>query len=426
MIIFEINPPSSKLDNFKHPKSYFQLTFYHQGQKKKKLEMTNLILWHKLPISETELNLSIVLRCGQTFRWKNINNVWTFATKDRILLLKQGQQQQQQQREKDFIEYSHIMKSDKKGTYNDTLSWISDYFTLDTKLHDLYASWKVSGKKYSTTISKFDSHTGIRTLRQDPWECLISFICSSNNNVKRISKMCDNLCEHFGDLVNEYEGYKHYSFPTPEQLSASNTESKLRELGFGYRAKYIYQTAKKFTSPEYPDITIEKLMSMRDMDYEQAHEFLLQLSGVGPKVADCICLMSLDKHDVVPIDTHVYQIAVRDFKYKGKRDLKTLNKEMHRNIRKFFRDIFGDYAGWAQSVLFAADLNDFNNGTNVVSVELSQSKGLKREVDDDTDAVKNSVVTGTTTTTTTTSTSTTTANSRAVKKRRTTSVKIEA
>lgn len=75
--------------------------------------------------------------------------------------------------------------------------------------------------------------------------------------------------------------------------------------------------------------------------------------------------MSLDKHDVVPIDTHVYQIAVRDYKFKGNKSMKTLNKETYAAIRLFFKDIFGEYAGWAQSVLFAADLADLNNGTNI-------------------------------------------------------------
>ena len=81
--------------------------------------------------------------------------------------------------------------------------------------------------------------------------------------------------------------------------------------------------------------------------------------------------MSLDKHDVVPIDTHVYQIAVRDYKFKGNKSMKTLSKETYAAIRLFFKDIFGDYAGWAQSVLFAADLADLNNGTNITNSTIS-------------------------------------------------------
>ncbi|KAG7191517.1 8-oxoguanine glycosylase ogg1 [Scheffersomyces spartinae] len=218
----------------------------------------------------------------------------------------------------------------------------------------------------SRTSCPFSLFPGIRILRQDPWETVVSFICSSNNNVKRISKMCDTLCTEFGDYIGEYKDIKYYSFPSPEQLSSSpGIELRLRLLGFGYRAKFIYQTALLFEDKSVPEITLERLHEMRQLDYKMAHEFLLQLMGVGPKVADCICLMSLDKHDVVPIDTHVYQIAVRDFKYKGKRDMKTLNKQMHEAIGTFYKEIFGEYAGWAQSVLFASDLSDLNNGVNV-------------------------------------------------------------
>ncbi|KAG7663360.1 OGG1 [[Candida] subhashii] len=318
--------------------------------------MTIETVWKKFPIRETELSLSKVLRCGQTFRWKNINNIWSFTTNDRIILLKQ---------DPDHIHYSHIMREGTTGSDSETFEFINDYFTLPINLSQLYTHWKFQHEKFKTPtkISPFDTFTGIRILRQDPWECLISFICSSNNNVKRISQMCDKLCVNFGKYINTYQDHEYYSFPSPKELSALDVESKLRELGFGYRAKYIHKTALQFVND--PNITLDKLMELRESDHQTAHDFLLQLTGVGPKVADCICLMSLDKHDTVPIDTHVYQIAIRDYKFKGKKDMKTLNKTTYVAIREFFKDIFGDYAGWAQSVLFAADLADLNNGTNI-------------------------------------------------------------
>ncbi|RLV91214.1 N-glycosylase/DNA lyase [Spathaspora sp. JA1] len=317
------------------------------------------LIWHKLPIIKSELNLSQVLRCGQTFRWKNINHQWSLSISDRIILLQQHET---------HIEYSQIMKQNTVGTHEQTLEFLNDYFALHINLSDLYTSWKTSHVKYEKGVSPFDSFPGIRIIRQDPWECLISFICSSNNNVKRISKMCDGLCQEFGQYIDEYNDIKYYSFPDYKTLAQPNVESRLRELGFGYRAKYIYQTALKFSDATYPDITIENLYNLRHEKYQTAHDFLLQLTGVGPKVADCICLMSLDKHDIVPIDTHVYQIAIRDFKYKGGK-VKTLNKQTYRLISEYFKDIFGDYAGWAQSILFAADLRDLNNGTNIIDNE---------------------------------------------------------
>lgn len=329
--------------------------------------MTVDIIWKSIRISRIELNLSKVLRCGQAFRWHNINNVWTFTRGNKIILLKQSD---------DEILYSWISNNSKSNvikqedSFEDVHLFLCDYFNLSINLGKLYALWLELDKKYKKNLenSPFTKFTGIRILRQDPWETLISFICSSNNNVKRISKMCDSLCKEFGTYINEYEDVRHYSFPSPEVLSSSpDVEQKLRSLGFGYRAKYIYQTACKFTNNiDYPSITIQSLNQLRQEDYETAHKFLLQLSGVGPKVADCICLMALDKNHVVSIDTHVYQIAVRDYKFKGKKDMKTLNNVTYQQMRTFFYSIFGDYAGWAQSVLFTSDLTDLNNGLNQI------------------------------------------------------------
>lgn len=324
----------------------------------------------------SELSLAKVLRCGQTFRWKNINNVWSFAIQDRIVLLKQDDQR---------IQYSHIMLENsplksQKIQDQETFKFVQDYFNLSINLKDLYTHWTeqhLIHRKGKNSNSPFQAFTGIRILRQDPWETLISFICSSNNNVKRISKMCDNLCLEYGEYINEYEGMKFYSFPAPESLTEDNVELRLRELGFGYRAKYIHQTACKLQDNK--DLSVEKLNDLRNQDYQTSHEFLLQLTGVGPKVADCICLMALDKHDVVPVDTHVYQIAVRDYKFKGKGDLKSMTKVIYGAIRLYFKDVFGEYAGWAQSVLFAADLSDLNNGVNISEVE-STIKGESTKV----------------------------------------------
>lgn len=327
-------------------------------------------MWRKVALSPLEVSLDKVLRCGQTFRWKNINDTWSFTTKDRIVLLKQ---------DNEHLHYAHVLKkgvSDSPKQLELTRLFVHDYFNLLVKLEELYDQWRVADAKYRKRSDPFSTFTGIRILRQDPWETLISFICSSNNNVKRISKMCDTLVNEFGDYVNEHDGIKYYAFPEHDALAAPEVETRLRDLGFGYRAKFIQRTALMFADPEFPDITIEQLHRQRDLDYELAHEFLLQLCGVGPKVADCICLMALDKHDIVPIDTHVYQIATRDYKFKGG---KTMNKQLYHEMRLFFKGIFGEYAGWAQSVLFTSDLSDLNNGINVREKKEETKEVLKIE-----------------------------------------------
>lgn len=313
--------------------------------------MTVDYIWKLIPLSSRQLSLARVLRCGQAFRWKNINNVWSFSAPGQIILLRQ---------DKDKLHYANIPAP---GANPDPLGFIMDYFNLDVDVETLYEFWSTIEKKHKPggKVTSFAHFPGIRMLRQDPWETVVLFICSSNNNVKRISKMCDALCTEFGDYVGKFEGTEHYSFPHPLKLAAVEVEAKLRELGFGYRAKYIQQTAAMFVDENLPEITLDSLHNLRKMSYEVAHEYLLQLKGVGPKVADCICLMALDKHDIVPVDTHVMQIAERDYKFKGPKTPKAYQK-----AGRYLQDLFGEYAGWAQLVMFAADLSDLDNGVNQI------------------------------------------------------------
>ena len=162
-----------------------------------------------------------------------------------------------------------------------------------------------------------------------------------------------------------------YDFPTPEDLVGKDVESHLRELGFGYRAKYIVETARRVAhekpaswleslrNPETPGSGALFVPQEEHKNYKEAHEELLSLSGVGPKVADCVCLMGLGWGESVPVDTHVWQIAQRDYKF-GKSKTKTFNKATYDGVGDYFRDLWGKYAGWAHSVLFTADLREFS------------------------------------------------------------------
>lgn len=160
-----------------------------------------------------------------------------------------------------------------------------------------------------------------------------------------------------------------HDFPTPEALTGKNVEGHLRELGFGYRAKYIAETARiivnekpknwleALRNPEVPSFTPQHQPLEKHATYKEAHDELLSLKGVGPKVADCVCLMGLGWAESVPVDTHVWQIAQRDYKF-GKK-AKTFNKAMYDAVGDHFRTLWGKHAGWAHSVLFTADLREF-------------------------------------------------------------------
>jgi N-glycosylase/DNA lyase len=194
-------------------------------------------------------------------------------------------------------------------------------------------------------------------------------------------------------LIGHIGGQAYHDFPQPERLIDPSVETHLRQLGFGYRAKYLWQTAvmvhekgiewlEGLRNPESPALgqsprpAGEILEGGRD-GYRRAHEALLELQGVGPKVADCICLMGLGWGEAVPVDTHgkrpnyvpslerllsfcpVWQIAQRDYKF-GKGKHSSLTKATYDAVGNRFRALWGKEAGWAHSVLFTADLRAFS------------------------------------------------------------------
>jgi len=255
---------------------------------------------------------------------------------------------------------------------DDSKELLQHYLNLHPNLAQLYRQWSENDKNFQKKAPKF---TGVRILRQNAWEALIGFICSSNNNIIRISQMVDKLCTHYGRYIATWDGRSYHDFPSPDALTGKGVETHLRELGFGYRARYIARTAQMVAnerepgwldslrnpeSPAYgrPVASAGEMQPEGRYGYRQAHEKLLELQGVGPKVADCVCLMGLGWGEAVPIDTHVWQIAQRDYKY-GKGKHASLTKATYDAVANHFRKIWGKEAGWAHSVLFTADLKVF-------------------------------------------------------------------
>lgn len=155
----------------------------------------------------------------------------------------------------------------------------------------------------------------------------------------------------FGEYLGEVAGFEFYEFPSLEQLSRVS-EAELREAGFGYRAKYI--TGAVDTLRSKPEGGAEWLASLRKTDLQTAIDALCTLPGVGPKVAACIALFSLDQHHAIPVDTHVWKIATRHLlpELAGAR----LTPKLCTRVADAFVSKYGKYAGWAQTLLFIAEL----------------------------------------------------------------------
>ena len=183
----------------------------------------------------------------------------------------------------------------------------------------------------------YDQFRGMRLVRDPPFPCLISFICSAQMRVERIHGMQLRLAREYGDEV-AFDGRTYHAFPTPDQLAAA-TEADLRELSLGYRAPYVQRTAEMVATGEAtPEAAVE-------MEYEDAREHLTQFVGVGDKVADCVLLFSLGFLEAVPLDTRI-QTAIADYYPECDRGN---YRETSRAIRERFG---GEYAGYAQTYVF--------------------------------------------------------------------------
>jgi len=219
-------------------------------------------------------------------------------------------------------------------------------------MRSLCASWAKADGRLATIAA---SLPGMRILRQDPWECLISFICSSNNNIARIGQMLAKLRARYGAPIAALDGETFYAFPSPQALAAAS-EEELRGLGMGYRAKYLRQTAAAVVERGGAPY----LRGLRGKPTAEVQAALMDFAGVGPKVADCVALFSCDATDAVPVDTHVWAIACCYYD-RSLTMAASLTPTIYARVGELFRSRFGSHAGWAHSLLFAAELPMFQS-----------------------------------------------------------------
>ncbi|KAJ8925594.1 hypothetical protein NQ315_009434 [Exocentrus adspersus] len=325
--------------------------------------------WYKLPCKRSELQLVGTLNGGQSFRWKKTvsddKEQWIGVFSKRVWTLQQ---------EDDFLLYTvhenktnNLCQEEEESYYNTLLR---NYFQLDVNLGELYSQWSESDQYFKEAAKQF---YGIRILKQEVTENIFSFICSSNNHISRISSMVEKLANYYGEEICELNGEKYYSFPKVELLAQESVEEKLRTNKFGYRAKYISKSAQHITNSGCE----EWINKLETMPYESAKRELMLLTGIGAKVADCICLMSLGHLDAIPVDTHIYQIAKKLYLPKLP-DNKTVNEKVYNEIGDHFRNLYGPLAGWAHTVLFCADLKKFQ-GNNIGNDTDSNLKKKKKK-----------------------------------------------
>ncbi|XP_030890049.1 N-glycosylase/DNA lyase isoform X1 [Leptonychotes weddellii] len=296
-------------------------------------------LWASIPCPRSELRLDLVLASGQSFRWREQNPAhWTGVLANQVWTLTQTEDQL----------YCTVYRGDKGWVGRPTseeLKTVHQYFQLDVSLAQLYHHWSSVDPHFQEVAQKFQ---GVRLLQQDPIECLFSFICSSNNNIARITGMVERLCQAFGPRLIQLDDVTYHGFPSLQALAGPEVEAQLRKLGLGYRARYVSASARAILEERGG---LPWLRQLHMAPYEEAHKALCTLPGVGTKVADCICLMALDKPQAVPVDVHMWQIAQRDYSWHPTTSqAKGPSPQANKELGSFFRSLWGPYAGWAQAL----------------------------------------------------------------------------
>jgi len=272
-------------------------------------------------------SLDFTLCCGQAFRWNKQSEWWYGVVGEKVFKIRQIG---------DALEFE-----------NADANFIKGYFGLNDDLQKILSQIR-KDNHIERTVETFK---GLRILRQDPWECLISYICATYKNISGIKQMIFNLSKRFGDRV-VFDGCNFYTFPPPERLVKA-TQKELAKCSLGYRAKYVSETAIRVH---------EKCLDfehLSNVPYEKAREELLDFPGVGLKVADCVLLFSLGKLEAFPVDVWIKRVIlkyyVNHFRKKFMRKIsskKSLTGSEYEKLNLFGRSYFGDYAGYAQEYLY--------------------------------------------------------------------------
>lgn len=266
--------------------------------------------------SVRDFELKHIFECGQAFRWyEEDDGSYTGVVKKSVINLKKEGQ-------------SLIIGNTNLQEFNEV--WY-DYFDMKRDYGEIKR--ELAEDDVLREAIKFGE--GIRILKQDEWEILISFIISANNRISMIKKAIGNICHKWGEPI-EYKGQTYYTFPEPEVLAGATVE-ELENCNTGFRAKYIKNTTEMIVNGKI------NLYNLKNLPYEEAKCELMKLPGVGPKVSDCILLFSMNQYEAFPVDVWVKRVM--QYFYLAP-DVSLIK------IQSYARDRFKELAGFAQQYLF--------------------------------------------------------------------------
>ena len=263
-----------------------------------------------------KVNFDYSINSGQVFLWKKIDAKWYGVDGKRVLVLENAQK------------------------FKKNMKYETDFFRLDDNFEKI--SNDLKNDNYVRNALKM--FPGLRLIRQNPFQCYISFIVSSNSNIPNIKSRLQNLCKTFGRR-KMVDGKEFFLFPEPSDL-ANASVLDIKKCGLGYRAKAV-----KTASLSVLDKKID-FDSLKKIDYHAAKEELIKVFGIGNKVADCILLFSLEKLEAFPLDRWMLRILQKYYSKEFQISTKTLTEKTYDQLHENIVEHFGSYAGYAQQFLF--------------------------------------------------------------------------
>jgi N-glycosylase/DNA lyase len=263
----------------------------------------------------------MTVNSGQAFLWQQVNKNWYGVHSDCIVKFSKSA---------DGFEFS---------SFPEQKDIERDLFRLDDDIDSISAEMS----RDPLIAGLLNTYGGLRLMRQDPAQCLFSFVCASNTNIPMIRRMLYTLAKKYGQELS-VDGMEFHTFPSPEAMNKVS-ESDLRACGLGYRAKAVRAVAQGIESG-----TLD-LALLKKTGYADAKQDLLKIYGVGPKIADCVLLFSLDKLEAFPIDVWIARALAAHYDWLGRFGEK-LTARQYEALSESARRHFGRHAGYAQQYLY--------------------------------------------------------------------------
>ena len=269
------------------------------------------------------INVENSINSGQVFLWKKNKKYWY------------------------GINGQDVLKIDNLGDIKSYQNNKIDFFRKKDDIEKIIKSIS----KDSVTKKAVKQYLGLRILEQDPFQCLISFITSSNSNIQKIKNNLEKISKKFGTKI-KFEDQEFFLFPEPKKLAKASI-NEIKSCGVGYRAQFIKEAASMMMLKK---IDFEYL---KKSNYQEAKKEICLIPGVGNKVADCVLLFSLNKLEAFPLDRWIIRILEKYYSDKFQLETKTITEKQYDIIHEKILNHFGPFAGYAQQFLFKMERENY-------------------------------------------------------------------